>query len=70
VSSKRKGAAGADLMEEIARGLARENRMRVARAAEELESNLVIPTVLLFFLPFVAAVMIPLLVPLFEAFGP
>ncbi len=63
-----KGAAGPELMDNIARGLAREHRMRVMRAAEELESNLVLPATLFFFLPFVAAVMIPLMVPMLELF--
>ena len=63
-----KGAAGPELMDNIAHGLAREYRMRVLQSAEELESDLVIPATLFFFLPFVAAIMIPLLVPLFEAF--
>jgi len=63
-----KGVSGPELMDNIARGLSREHRMRVLRAAEELESNLVIPATLFFFLPFMAAVMIPLLIPLLEAF--
>jgi hypothetical protein len=63
-----KGAAGPELMENIARGLAREHRMRVMKAAEELESDLVLPATLFFFLPFVAAIMIPLMIPLLEAF--
>ena len=63
-----KGAAGPELMENIAHGLAREYRMRVLQGAEELESDLVIPATLFFFLPFVAAIMIPLLIPLLEAF--
>jgi Flp pilus assembly protein TadB len=64
-----KGAAGPELMDNIAQGLAREYRMRVLQSAEELESDLVIPATLFFFLPFVLAIMIPLLVPLLEAFG-
>ncbi len=63
-----KGAAGPELMDNIARGLAREYRMRVLMDAEKLESNLVIPATIFFFLPFVAAVMVPLLIPLFDAF--
>jgi tight adherence protein C len=63
-----KGAAGPELMENIARGLAREHRMRVLQAAEQLESDLVIPATVFFFLPFVAAIMIPLMLPLLEAF--
>jgi len=42
--------------------------MRVMKAAEELESDLVLPATLFFFLPFVAAIMIPLMIPLLEAF--
>lgn len=63
-----KGAAGPQLMADIAASLAREHRMRVMQAAEQLESDLVIPATLFFFLPFVAAVMIPLLLPLLQAF--
>jgi Flp pilus assembly protein TadB len=63
-----KGASGPELMDNIARGLSREHRMRVLRAAEELESDLVIPATLFFFLPFVAAVMIPLMIPLLQMF--
>jgi Flp pilus assembly protein TadB len=63
-----KGASGLELMDNIARGLSREHRMRVLRAAEELESDLVIPATLFFFLPFVAAVMIPLMIPLLQMF--
>jgi Flp pilus assembly protein TadB len=61
-----KGASGPELMDNIARGLSREHRMRVLQAAEELESDLVIPATLFFFLPFVAAVMIPLMIPLLQ----
>jgi Flp pilus assembly protein TadB len=63
-----KGAAGAELMDNIAVGLAREYRRRVMRAAEELESNLVIPAAVFFFLPFVIAIMVPLLLPLLRSF--
>ena len=63
-----KGVAGPDLMDNIARGLSREYRMRVMRSAEALESELVIPSVLFFFLPFVLAVMIPLIIPLLSVF--
>lgn len=63
-----KGAVGADLMDSIARGLAREYRRRAMRAAEQLESRLVVPAAVFFFLPFVVAVMVPLLAPLLAAF--
>ncbi len=63
-----KGAAGADLMASVAEALAREEQARAMRAAERLESDLVIPAALFFFLPFVAIVMLPLLAGLFEAF--
>jgi tight adherence protein C len=63
-----KGAAGAELMDNIAVGLAREYRRRVMRAAEELESNLVVPAAVFFFLPFVIAIMVPLLLPLLRSF--
>lgn len=63
-----KGVAGAQLMDAIAVGLAREYRRHVLRSAEELESNLVIPAAAFFFLPFVIAIMVPLLLPLLAAF--
>jgi hypothetical protein len=63
-----RGAAGPELMDNIARGLAREHHRRVRRAAEELESNLVVPMTLFFFLPFVAAILIPLFIPLLGMF--
>lgn len=64
----RRGAAGPELMNNIARGLAREHQRRVRRAAEELESNLVVPMTLFFFLPFVAAILVPLFIPLLGMF--
>ena len=64
----KRGTAGPELMNNIARGLAREHHRRVKRAAEELESNLVVPMTLFFFVPFVAAIMIPLFIPLFGMF--
>jgi hypothetical protein len=63
-----KGAAGAELMGSIAEALAREEQARAMRAAERLESDLVIPAALFFFLPFVAVVMLPILASLFRAF--
>ncbi len=63
-----KGVAGADLMTSIARSLAAEYREAVMRAAEELESNLVAPAALFFFLPFVAVIMAPLVVSLLRTF--
>jgi tight adherence protein C len=63
-----KGAAGAELMASVAESLAREEQARAMRAAERLESDLVIPAALFFFLPFVAVVMLPILVSLFRAF--
>jgi Flp pilus assembly protein TadB len=63
-----KGVAGAQLMDAIAVGLAREYRRHVLRAAEELESNLVMPAAVFFFLPFVIAIMVPLLLPLLRSF--
>ena len=63
-----KGAAGAELMASVAESLAREEQARAMRAAERLESDLVIPAALFFFLPFVAVVMLPILASLFRAF--
>lgn len=63
-----KGAAGAELMGSVAEALAREEQARAMRAAEKLESDLVIPAALFFFLPFVAVVMLPLFISLSAAF--
>jgi tight adherence protein C len=63
-----KGAAGAELMGSIAEALAREEQARAMRAAERLESDLVIPAALFFFIPFVTVVMLPLLISLSAAF--
>lgn len=63
-----KGVAGAELMTSIAETLAAEYRESVMRAAEELESNLVAPAALFFFLPFVVVIMAPLVVSLLRTF--
>jgi hypothetical protein len=55
-------------MASVAESLAREEQARAMRAAERLESDLVIPAALFFFLPFVAVVMLPILASLFRAF--
>jgi hypothetical protein len=55
-------------MGSIAEALAREEQARAMRAAERLESDLVIPAALFFFIPFVTVVMLPLLISLSAAF--
>lgn len=62
-----KGVAGAEQMSRTARDLAREYREGLLSRAEKLESELVMPSALFFFLPFVAAVMLPIVYPLLQA---
>ena len=60
----RKGAAGPELMEGLARTLIIEYKDRALREAEALENRLAVPSVLFFFLPFLFLILAPLLVPL------
>ncbi len=61
-----RGADGPKQMAEVVRGLAREYRMDVSRAAEELDGKLLMPITLFFFVPFMAAVFIPLVVSILQ----
>lgn len=62
----RKGAAGPDLMESLARMLVLEYKERALREAEKLDSRLAVPTVLFFFLPFLFLILTPLLMPVLD----
>jgi Flp pilus assembly protein TadB len=60
----RKGAAGPELMQGLARTLIIEYKDHALRQAEALEHRLAVPSVLFFFLPFLFLVLAPLLLPL------
>lgn len=60
-----KGAEGPRQMGEVARGLAREYRSDVAKAAETLSNKLLAPISLYIFVPFMLAIFIPLLASVF-----
>lgn len=59
----RKGAAGPELMESLARMLVLEYKEQALRQAEKLDSRLAVPSVLFFFLPFLFLILTPLLMP-------
>ena len=63
-----KGVDGPRVMIEIARGFAREYKGQVTRAAANLDSQLLFPMAIFFFVPFMAALMLPLFISLFKAF--
>jgi len=63
-----RGTEGPRRMTDLARDLATEYRVVVAQAAETLDSKLLMPMTVFFFIPFLAAVFIPLLVSLFQVF--
>jgi Flp pilus assembly protein TadB len=63
-----KGVSGADMMADISRAISREYFEHVMSAAESLEGNLVIPSSIFFFLPFTAAIMLPVMNSLSGAF--
>ncbi len=60
----RKGAAGPELMESLSRSLILSYREQALREAEKIENRLAVPSVLFFFLPLMALVLTPLLLPL------
>lgn len=63
-----KGVQGAELMATIAQSIAREHQAVMMERAESLENALLGPLVIFFFLPFVAAIMIPMIAGMFSAF--
>ena len=62
----KKGAAGPELMESLARMLVLEYKERSLREAEKLDSRLAVPSVLFFFLPFLFLILTPLLMPVLD----
>ena len=62
----RKGAAGPELMESLARTLIIEYKERALREAEALDNRLAVPAVVFFFLPFLFLLLTPLIVPLLK----
>jgi len=63
-----KGTEGPRRMNDLARDLATEYQVVVARSAETLDNKLLMPMTVFFFVPFMAAVFIPLMVSVFETF--
>jgi Flp pilus assembly protein TadB len=62
----RKGAAGPELMEGLAKTLIIEFKDRALREAEALDSKLAVPSVLFFFLPFLFLMLVPLMWPVLQ----
>lgn len=63
-----KGVEGSRVMNEIARGFARDYRAEVTRASAQLDSQLLVPMTLGFFLPFIGAILLPVFYMLLGAF--
>ncbi len=63
-----RGTEGPKRMNELARDLALEYQVTVARAAETLDNKLLMPMTIFFFIPFMAAIFIPLMVNIFNTF--
>ncbi len=63
------GVAGESVMARIAQNISREYREQLLRQAENLENALLLPTALYISLPFMAAIVLPILLPLFETLG-
>lgn len=66
IFAARKGAAGPELMESLARTLIIEYKERALREAEALDNRLAVPAVVFFFLPFLFLLLAPLIVPLLK----
>ena len=63
-----RGTEGPKRMDELARDLAMEYQVTVARAAETLDNKLLMPMTIFFFVPFLAAIFIPLMINIFNTF--
>jgi len=63
-----RGTDGPKRMNELARDLAMEYQVQVARAAETLDNKLLMPMTIFFFIPFLAAIFIPLMINIFNTF--
>jgi tight adherence protein C len=64
-----KGVAGAHLMNEVARNLAREYRARLDSEVEKLNSRLMLATAVFFFIPFVLIILGSFMAPVLTLFG-
>ena len=64
-----KGVDAPRVMVEIAKGLAREYKSMVQAASTNMDTELLIPMSVFFFMPFLAALMIPILLSLLEVFA-
>ena len=62
----RKGVSGPQLMNEIARTLAREHRQEVMRLAKSLDSKLVVATAIFYFMPFVGLLLVAFAAPVLQ----
>ena len=63
-----KGVDGPRIMADVARGFAREYKTSVQASAASLDTKLLMPMALFFFLPFIAAIMLPLFISLMKVF--
>lgn len=59
-----KGVDAPRIMVEIAKGLAREYKSQVQQTASNMDTELIMPMTLFFFLPFIVAIMLPVMVSL------
>jgi len=64
-----KGVDAPRIMVEIARGLAREYRSHVQQTAANMDTELLMPMTLFFFLPFMIVVLVPLVITISSAFS-
>ena len=64
-----KGVDAPRIMIEIARGLAREYRSHVQQTAANMDTELLMPMTLFFFLPFMIVVLVPLVITISSAFS-
>jgi len=64
-----KGVAGATLMNEVARTLAREYRARLDSEVEKLNGRLMLATAIFFFIPFVLIILGSFIAPVMAIFG-
>jgi Flp pilus assembly protein TadB len=63
-----KGVDGPRIMADVARGFAREYKTAVQSSAASLDTKLLMPMALFFFLPFMAAILLPLFISLLKVF--
>lgn len=63
-----KGTDGPKQMNEVAKGLAREYRADIKRAAEKMSNELLMPMTMYIFIPFMLSVFVPLFASIFASF--